>query len=169
MRPRRRRARRSEAAGDPALAGDHRQRLVLVGRAYVRWAMEDPAVAHLAFGAGAPGPDADISPHPHDVLDAELDRLVDAGALPASSRPGAEFVLWVAIHGLATLLADGSMSLDDRDAVDREVERVVRTVLAGLEQEEPSSPWSNPRSSHTERRERKRSRNPDPTNDPQLS
>lgn len=46
--------RMSNAAGHPdGPSADHQQRLVAVGRAYVRWALEDPAVARLAFGAGA--------------------------------------------------------------------------------------------------------------------
>ncbi|MGV9248780.1 TetR/AcrR family transcriptional regulator [Streptomyces sp. NPDC003710] len=143
----------SVAAGHQSEPGsDHLQRLVAVGRSYVRWALEDPAVARLAFGAGATEAETAISPHPHDVLDAELDRLVDAGCLTVSARPGAEFVIWAAVHGLATLLADGLISLEGTQAVDREAERVVRAVLSGLTQETASLPkWPTARSAHTER------------------
>ncbi|MFE9611506.1 TetR/AcrR family transcriptional regulator [Streptomyces sp. NPDC006012] len=143
----------SGAAGQqPDPGSDHQQRLVAIGRSYVRWALEEPAVARLAFGAGATDSETAISPHPHDVLDAELDRLVDAGCLAVSARPGAEFVVWAAVHGLATLLADGLISLDDTKAVDREAERVVRAVLSGLTQETEASPkWPTARSAHTER------------------
>jgi AcrR family transcriptional regulator len=132
--------------------GGEQQRLIAVGRSYVRWALEDPAVARLAFGAGRTEPAAPISPHPHDVLVAELDRLVDVGVLTASARPGAEFVVWAAVHGLTTLLADGLIRLDSQRAVDREVERLVRAVLTGLAQEtSPSSAWPTARSAHSER------------------
>ncbi|MGW3149540.1 TetR/AcrR family transcriptional regulator [Streptomyces sp. NPDC001177] len=141
------------ARHQPGPSSDHHQRLVAIGRSYIRWALEDPAVARLAFGAGATDPETAISPHPHDVLDAELDRLVEAGCLTVSARPGAEFVVWAAVHGLATLLADGLISLDDTQAVDREAERVVRAVLNGLTQEPAVSPkWPTARSAHTERR-----------------
>ena len=55
------------------------QRLIAVARSYVRWALEDPAIARLTFGAGRSEPGTPISPHPHDVVVAELDRLVDDG------------------------------------------------------------------------------------------
>ncbi|GCD93239.1 TetR/AcrR family transcriptional regulator [Embleya hyalina] len=142
----------SDSEPDAEPDSDPQERLVAVGRSYVRWALEEPAVARLAFGAGATDPDTSISPHPHDVLDAELDRLVDAGCLGVSARPGAEFVVWAAVHGLATLLADGLVSLDGPQAVDREAERVVRAVLGGLTQETAVSPtWPTARSAHTER------------------
>ncbi|OLB64840.1 MAG: TetR family transcriptional regulator [Actinobacteria bacterium 13_2_20CM_2_72_6] len=137
--------------------GGGQQRLVAVSRAYVRWAVEDPAVARLAFRAGATGPEIAISLHPHDVLVAELDRLVDAGGLPAVARPGAEFIVWPAVHGLATLLIDGLVHFDSERAVDREVERLVRAVLTGLAHETPPSPaWPSGRSSQSERRARAR-------------
>ncbi|MFE5667522.1 TetR/AcrR family transcriptional regulator [Streptomyces niveus] len=146
----------------PEAGADHQRRLVAVGRTYVQWAVEDPSVARLAFGAGAPATgdpasdstsDAATSLHPHDVLDAELDRLVEVGGLPAAARPGADFVVWAAVHGLATLLVDGLARLDDPRAVAREAERVVRAVLTGLTHEAvPSQGWPTPHSAHTERR-----------------
>jgi len=91
------------------------------------------------------------------VLVAELDRLVDAGGLPAVARPGAEFIVWPAVHGLATLLIDGLVHFDSERAVDREVERLVRAVLTGLAHETPPSPaWPSGRSSQSERRARAR-------------
>src|SRR5215470_13639742 len=132
--------------------GGRQQRLIAVGRSYVQWAIEDPAVARLVFGAGRTERETPISPHPHDVLVAELDRLVQAGELPAAARPGAEFIVWAALHGLATLLADGLIRLDSQRAVGREVERLVQAVLTGLAQETAPSPaWPTPRSTHTER------------------
>jgi len=132
--------------------GGRQQRLIAVGRSYVHWAMDDPAVARLVFGAGHTERETPLSPHPHDVLVAELDRLVQAGELPAAARPGAEFIVWAALHGLATLLADGLIRLDSQRAVGREVERLVQAVLTGLAQEPAPSPaWPTPQSTHTER------------------
>ena len=125
--------------------------LIAVGREYVRWAVEDPAVARVAFAADRTEPATRISPHPHDVLAAELDRLTDAGALPASARPGAEFVTWAAMHGLAVLLADNLVRLDSPQAIDRQADRVLSAVLTGLAAEPPTSPpWPTPRSAHSE-------------------
>lgn len=143
--------------------GGQQQRLIAVGRSYVRWALEDPAVARLAFGAARTEPTAPISPHPHDVLVAELDRLVDLGALTPSTRPGAEFVVWAAVHGLAALLANGHIHLDSQRAIDREAERLVRAILTGLMHETPPSPaWPTPRSPHTERLARSQASRLDP-------
>jgi AcrR family transcriptional regulator len=140
----------SRAAGHAR--GDRQQRLIALGRGYVRWALEDPAVARLTFAAGRTEPTAPISPHPHDVLAAELDRLVDSGDLAAGSRPGAEFIIWAAIHGLATLLLDGLIRYDSHKAVDREAERLVRAVLTGLAREPAGSPaWPVAKTAYTER------------------
>ncbi|HEY2312199.1 MAG TPA: TetR/AcrR family transcriptional regulator [Streptosporangiaceae bacterium] len=144
-------ARVGEHLSDAAAAahGSLQQPLIAVGREYVRWAVQDPAVACVAFAAGRTEPAARICPHPHDVLAAELDRL--AGALPASARPGAEFVIWAAMHGLAVLLADGLIRLDSPQAIDREAERVLSAVLTGLAAEPPPSrAWPVPRSAHSE-------------------
>ncbi|WP_344982127.1 TetR-like C-terminal domain-containing protein, partial [Streptosporangium fragile] len=123
-----------------------------LGRGYVSWALDDPAVARLVLRGGATGPDSSISPHPHDVLTAELDRLADAGALPGPAREGAEFVVWAALHGLAVLLADGLVRFDDPHAVGLQTERVVRTTLNGLAQESSHTAGRpSARSSHTER------------------
>ncbi|MGW0198243.1 TetR/AcrR family transcriptional regulator [Nonomuraea sp. NPDC003201] len=132
---------------------DPLRRLIALGRGYLHWAVEDPAVARLVFGAGATGPDSRVSPHPHDVLTAELDRLADLGALPAASRPGAEFVVWAPIHGLAVLLIDGLIRVDDARAFDLQAERVIRATLNGLCQEPaPSEGWPAVHTTHTDRR-----------------
>ncbi|MFI7232719.1 TetR/AcrR family transcriptional regulator [Nonomuraea angiospora] len=133
-------------------AAPHR-RLIALGHGYLRWAVEDPAVARLVFGAGATGPDSRVSPHPHDVLTAELDRLADLGALPAASRPGAEFVVWAPIHGLAVLLIDGLIRVEDARAFDLQAERVIRATLNGLCHEPaPAEGWPAVHTTHTDRR-----------------
>ncbi|NUW35683.1 TetR/AcrR family transcriptional regulator [Nonomuraea sp. SMC257] len=145
--------RMSSAAQTAGPGVDPQGGLVAAGRAYVRWALEDPAVARLAFGFGGRDPGAEIAQHPHDVVEAELDRLVAVGALNAAARPGAEFAVWAAMHGLATLLADGLMTLDGPEAADLQAERLLRAVITGLTQETaPSGGWPAPRSAHTERR-----------------
>ncbi|MCO5997678.1 TetR/AcrR family transcriptional regulator [Actinoallomurus rhizosphaericola] len=131
--------------------GDGVDGLVAYGRGYVRWALEDPAVARhwLAYNAGGGDPAA---PHPHRVLAAELDRLVETGRLPAAARPGADFVVWAAVHGLAALLVDGLVRFATPEAVDEQVDRVVRATLVGLaRQAPPPQGWPEPRSSYTER------------------
>ncbi len=130
-------ARLQQAAADAS--GDYQARLIALGSSYVNWALEDPAVFRLAFGAGRIEPVTPINPHPHDVLVDELDRLVDSGDLPPSSRPGAETAIWAAVHGLATLLSDGIIEFGDPEAVDQMTERLIRATLIGLSQESPVS------------------------------
>lgn len=123
-------------------SADPRRNVIAIAQNYVRWAIEDPAVSKLAFGAGEP--EEPISPHPHDVLAAELARL---------ELPAADFLVWAAMHGLAMLLADGLMRLDNPAAVDAETERLVSAVLSGLA-ERPGGPLPVARSAHTDRQRR---------------
>lgn len=139
-------------AGGPA--ADPGRGLTAAGCAYVRWALEDPAVARLAFSAGAVDPGTPVRPHPHDVVDEQLDALVAAGRLTPAARAGAHFVVWPAVHGLAVLLSDGLMTLDGPEAVDRQTARVVAAVLAGLAAESADADRPAARSRHTERRRR---------------
>ncbi|MFD4926475.1 TetR/AcrR family transcriptional regulator [Streptomyces goshikiensis] len=128
------------------------ERLAACGRAYVTWAVEDPAVARLVFRGGATTAQSAVSPHPHDVLTTELDRLTDAGHLPSGARPGAEFVVWAAIHGLAVLLIDGLVHIDDRQGVEFQTERLVFATFNGLARETaPESDRPMPTTTHTRR------------------
>ncbi len=47
--------------------------------------------------------------NPFQLLGAALDRLVEAGVLPAERRPGAEYLAWPAVHGFAMLVIDGPL------------------------------------------------------------
>jgi hypothetical protein len=44
--------------------------------------------------------------NPFELLGAALDKLVQAGVMPHERRPGAEFLTWSAVHGLAMLVID---------------------------------------------------------------
>ncbi|RSM90834.1 TetR family transcriptional regulator [Kibdelosporangium aridum] len=140
---------RKAAARARGQRDDPQSRVIALCRSYVRWTVEDPSVAGLTFGAHHDEAETPVSPHPHDVLAAELDRLVEAGGLTVSARTGAEFVVWPAVHGLATLLRDGLMRLDNARDVDAQVERLIRAVLTGL-REETSPHRPQARSAHTE-------------------
>jgi hypothetical protein len=47
--------------------------------------------------------------NPFELLGAALDKLVEAGVMPPERRPGAEFLAWSAVHGLAMLVIDGPL------------------------------------------------------------
>ncbi|QNS02280.1 TetR/AcrR family transcriptional regulator [Streptomyces xanthii] len=99
---------------DPA--ADARARFRAVGTGYLRYAQEEPGLFRTAFHV--PGDMTDAAADtaagatgktPFELLGDALDGLVDAGLLPEDRRPGAEFLAWSAVHGIAVLLIDGPL------------------------------------------------------------
>ncbi|MGC0331428.1 AcrR family transcriptional regulator [Streptomyces sp. SAI-170] len=99
---------------DPAAAA--RARFRAVGTGYLRFAREEPGLFRTAFhvpgdmtyaaddsAAGASGRT------PFELLGEALDGLVEQGLLPEERRPGAEFLAWSAVHGIAVLMIDGPL------------------------------------------------------------
>ncbi len=125
------------AEGAPADAA--RARLRGVGTGYLRFAQDEPGLFRTAFavpdalgdtafppGTGGSGLTA------FQLLTAALDALVAAGVLPAERRPGAEFLAWSAVHGLAMLAIDGPLRGLDR-AQTRDIgQRLLDMVERGL-------------------------------------
>lgn len=93
-----------------------RARLGAIGAAYLRFAQAEPGLFRTAYSIPA---DMDRATDPDragagglapiQMLTLALDELTEAGLLPAERRPGAEFVAWAAVHGLAVLLVDGPL------------------------------------------------------------
>ncbi|MCI4061248.1 WHG domain-containing protein [Micromonospora sp. R77] len=108
--------------GDPVARA--RADLRAVGTGYLRFARAEPGLFRTAVSvpadlttATSPDKGGHSGRSPFALLGEALDRLVDAGALPARRRPRAEFLAWSAVHGLATLLIDGPLrSVDDAEA-----------------------------------------------------
>ncbi|GAA3046450.1 AcrR family transcriptional regulator [Streptomyces olivoverticillatus] len=101
-------------AADAAAAA--RGRFRAVGTGYLRFAQEEPGLFRTAFHV--PGDLAHAEDDtaaggsgltPYALLGAALDNLVETGVLPEDRRPGAEFLAWSAVHGLAVLLIDGPL------------------------------------------------------------
>ena len=121
--------------GDPAVHA--RARLRAVGTGYLRFAQAEPGLFRTAFSASEDLRNAASSARagdggltPFQLLAAALDGLVEAGVLPRERRPGAEFLAWSAVHGLAMLLIDGPLrGLDHARAQD-----VGRRLLDMVEQ-----------------------------------
>jgi AcrR family transcriptional regulator len=118
-------------------AATARARLRAIGTAYVRFAQREPGLFRTAFSASDRGP-AEAGPamagasglNPFQLLGSVLDDMVAAGALPNGRRPGAEYVAWSTVHGLAMLLIDGPL----RAMPAPERERVVAALLDMVEQ-----------------------------------
>ncbi|MBS0506089.1 MAG: TetR/AcrR family transcriptional regulator [Proteobacteria bacterium] len=113
-----------------------------VGIGYLRFAWQEPGLFRTAFAArpfnlhefaaddaaarGASGRD------PFELLCDALDDLVAAGLLPAARRPGAEFMSWSAVHGMAFLMLDGPLRALNEAARRAFAERLVTMVEQGL-------------------------------------
>lgn len=110
-----------------------------VGTGYLRFAQNEPGLFRTAFGAPAEAAKGSMRSldslgplHPFRLLGSTLDRLVVAGALPASRRPDAEYLAWSAVHGLALLLIDGPLLGASALQVDALSHRILDMVERGL-------------------------------------
>jgi AcrR family transcriptional regulator len=125
------RARRAEAA---------RASLRAVGTAYLRFAQAETGLFRTAFATAGEPPVSASDPakagrsglDPFELLGAVLDRMVDAGLLPAERRPGAEFLAWSAVHGLALLVIDGPLRRLSSAHRHEVAERLLDMVEKGL-------------------------------------
>ncbi|SCK62187.1 transcriptional regulator, TetR family [Variovorax sp. HW608] len=110
-----------------------------VGAGYLRFAQSETGLFRTAFATqvdvqGQPekAMSGDSGLDPFQLLGAALDRLVEAGAMPAARRPGAEFLAWSAVHGLAMLVIDGPLRDMPRAQVDALGQRLLDMVEKGL-------------------------------------
>ncbi len=115
------RAMEDELATLPAtltLAERARASVRAIGMGYLRFAQAETGLFRTAFGpsedmvAAAP-PDPEragaLGMNPFQLLGAALDLWVQAGLMPPERRPGAEFLAWSAVHGLAMLVVAGPL------------------------------------------------------------
>jgi AcrR family transcriptional regulator len=123
--------------GDPE--GTARARLRAVGVGYLRFARAEPGLFRTAFSASDNLRSAssairagDSGLTPFQLLAAALDELVEAGVLPRERRPGAEFLAWSAVHGLAMLFIDGPLRGLDRAQTQDVGHRLLDMVERGL-------------------------------------
>jgi AcrR family transcriptional regulator len=122
---------------DPVTAA--RARLRALGVGYLRFARTEPGLFRTAFSvptdlAGSTSSQlAGATGHaPLELLTGALDELTSLGSLPPDRRPGAEFIAWSAVHGLAVLLIDGPLRGVDTSEIGDIERRVLDTVEHGL-------------------------------------
>ena len=128
-----------EQARVRAQADVARASLRAIGVAYLRFAEKEPGLFRTAFTvagepetAGDPGWSGRSGMNPFQLLGAALDQMVETGALPGERRPGAEYLAWAAVHGLAMLVLEGPLRRVTR-AQAREIgRRLVEMVEKGL-------------------------------------
>ena len=126
-----------DAACDPlALA---RASVRAVGTGYLRFAQSETGLFRTAFSTPVDVDDAPAEAkggesglNPFELLGAALDHLVDAGGMPPERRPGAEFLAWSAVHGLALLIIDGPLRGLPAAQVEALGQRLLDMVEKGL-------------------------------------
>jgi AcrR family transcriptional regulator len=118
-------------------AAGARQRLRAVGAGYIGFARAEPGLFRTAFSVstdlrGVTNPDRAGASGltPFQLLGSVLDELVEAGVLPAERRPGAGFLAWAAVHGLAVLLTEGPL----RGLAEAQVQDTVHRLLDMVDQ-----------------------------------
>ena len=99
---------------DPAAHA--RAALRAVGVGYVEFAVAEPGWFRSALtmpggdeARGDPARSGESGLNPFQLLGSALDQMVQAGALPKEKRPGAEYLAWSSVHGLAMLVIDGPL------------------------------------------------------------
>lgn len=110
-----------------------------IGAGYLKFAQTQTGLFRTAFATPNPvendGDPAKAGPsglNPFQLLGAALDELVAVGVLPAGRRPGAEYLAWSAVHGLALLIIDGPLRHADEGQRTALGERVLAMVEKGL-------------------------------------
>ena len=115
-----------------------RASLRAVGTAYLRFAFEETGLFRTAFAPGPMPADGDPAAvggsglNPFQLLGVALDRMAAAGLLPPARRPGAEYLAWSAVHGMALLALDGPLSRLARAEADALGQRLLDMVETGL-------------------------------------
>lgn len=132
----------SELAQVPATGTPTEQahaRVRAVGAGYLRFAHAETGLFRTAFGGRftvqhnpdpAMGGATGLNPFQH--LSAALDDLVTAGALPPERRPGAEYLAWSTVHGMALLSIDGPLRGTPQPVLDALGQRLLDMVERGL-------------------------------------
>jgi AcrR family transcriptional regulator len=129
-------ARAPGAPGTPARAAAEFRAL---GAAYVEFAVANPSHFRVMFGPWCEHPEmGDLPPEalpggrdPYQLLVDTLDGLVRAGAIAPAARQGAEIAAWASVHGLSTLLVEGSIQLTSAERA-AAYDVLLRTLLLGL-------------------------------------
>jgi AcrR family transcriptional regulator len=127
----------SAAPGAPGSPGRAGAELTRIGAAYVEFAVAHPSHFRVMFGPWCDLAEElapELLPHGRDPLQLlvdTLDGMVGAGAITAAARQGAEISAWSAVHGFASLLAEGALPLDAAERT-RASGLVLRTLLLGL-------------------------------------
>jgi AcrR family transcriptional regulator len=116
-----------------------RAKLRAVGAGYLRFALAEPGLFRTAFSSGESvlsDPDSrgagQSGLNPFELLGSALDLLVETGVISPESRPGAEYLAWSAVHGMAFLILEGPLSAASDKEVAALSDRLLKMVENGL-------------------------------------
>lgn len=120
-------------------ADSARATLRAVGRGYLKFALAETGLFRTAFSVPGPvGSNTDPAKtgksglNPFQLLGFALDKMVGAGILPPERRPGAEYLAWSAVHGLAFLVIEGPLSGTPAKQIQNLAERLLQMVENGI-------------------------------------
>lgn len=100
-----------------------RQRFRALGKAYFDWAVTEPNLFRLMFGAFCSMEENDGSQVRREasrawqLLRSGLDDLLAAGAMNPSMRPYGEILSWSAVHGASALIIEGHLPKEAFESV----------------------------------------------------
>jgi AcrR family transcriptional regulator len=124
----------SKRPGDSA-----RATLRAVGTGYLKFALTETGLFRTAFSVPDPvEDDVDAAKtgmsglNPFQLLGSALDKMVESGVLPKQRRPGAEYLAWSAVHGMAFLIIDGPLNGASEKDIQALSERLLQMVEKGL-------------------------------------
>jgi AcrR family transcriptional regulator len=116
-----------------------RATLRAVGTGYLKFALTERGLFRTAFlTPDLVEDDLDAAKtgksglNPFQLLNSALDMLVSTGVLPQERRPGAEYLAWSAVHGLAFLVIDGPLNSASEKDIRALSERLLLMVENGL-------------------------------------
>lgn len=116
-----------------------RRSLRAVGTGYLTFALSEPGLFKTAFSVPAPVFETPnpanagaTGLNPFQLLSLALDRMLAAGILKAKDRPGAEFLAWSTVHGMALLMLDGPLRGVDAATAQMFGKRLLDMVERGL-------------------------------------
>jgi AcrR family transcriptional regulator len=116
-----------------------RATLRAVGTGYLKFAFSETGLFRTAFSVpDQVEGDVDAAKtgksglNPFQLLGSALDMMVEAGVLPRQRRPGAEYLAWSAVHGLAFLVIDGPLNGTSEKDIHALSERLLQMVEKGL-------------------------------------
>lgn len=110
-----------------------------IGTGYLTFALAEEGLFRTAFSSPEPV-ENDTNPakagrtglNPFQLLGQALDELVQAGIMPPERRPGAEYLAWSAVHGLAMLRINGPLRTQSTAQINRMSKRLLEMVERGL-------------------------------------